>query len=371
MPIAAAFVLSPDGTLAPCVEWEEAIRAVHDRDNRVWVHVDSPDEADEDRMVELGFHALAILDTVSPDIHYPKVIDYGPYIFAIAHGINYGTSSDLVETTELNLFLGTNYVISSCNEPMAATQSIITEIATGARRMPQSSDILAIAILTAIANNIMPTIDRMADVADDLEEAAIRSPDHQVLENLLKLRRSSARLYRALAPQREGLADLDEPVRDLISEAATHYVRSLYDKIYRLEDRTGNLQDRSDSILAIYMSSVANRQNEVMKTLALVASIFLPMSLVAGIYGMNFHNMPELAWPWAYFAVLGVMAMIGTSIGAAFWFRAWLKWGRRHTERIIPLVGSLPREVFQGTLGSLIPAFGGDEDESEDKNDDK
>jgi magnesium transporter len=109
------------------------------------------------------------------------------------------------------------------------------------------------------------------------------------------------------------------------------------------------------------MSSVANRQNEMMKTLSVVAAIFLPMSLVAGIYGMNFGYMPELAWRWGYFAVLGAMAFIGLSIGAAFWLRAWLKWGRHHTQRLIPLVGNLPREVFQGTLGTLLPVLNGRE----------
>jgi magnesium transporter len=296
---------------------------------------------------------------MSADVHYPKVVDFGPYLFIIAHGVDYVVSSDVIDTSEINLFLGPNYVVSCHDRPMLATASIMDELRTGARGMPQGSDILAIAILTALANNIMPTLDRMAEVADDLEEASVRSPDHEVLENLLKLRRSSARLYRALAPQREGFADLDEPLRDLISEPASHFVRNLYDKIYRLEDRAENLQDRSDSILTIYLSSVTNRQNEVMKTLAVVASIFLPLTLIAGIYGMNFEHMPELGWDWGYYAALGAMAFIGVGIGAAFWLRAWLKWGRHHTRRIIPLVGSLPREVFQGTLGTLLPPRNG------------
>lgn len=137
----------------------------------------------------------------------------------------------------------------------------------------------------------------------------------------------------------------------IISQEARIFYRDIYDHIVRIEDLNQSLRDRADNALATYLSSVANRQNETLRTLSIVATIFLPLMLVAGIYGMNFDNMPELHWPWGYFAVLGFMATVIVGIIGWFWARRWITWGRRRIVRVRPF--AVEREKLLGYLSHV------------------
>ena len=139
-----------------------------------------------------------------------------------------------------------------------------------------------------------------------------------------------------MAPQREVLNRLSRREFHIIRDEAQIFYRDIYDHIVRIEDLNQGLRDRADNALATHLSSVANRQNEVMKVLSIVAAIFLPLSLVAGIYGMNFENMPELKVSWAYFAVLGFMATVIIVLIWRFWAGNWFVWGRRQVRRVSP-----------------------------------
>jgi 4-alpha-glucanotransferase len=160
--------------------------------------------------------------------------------------------------------------------------------------------------------------------AQDIEEETIRNPQPPTLEAILKLKRSTLRIHRVMAPQREILNRLSRGEFPIIGSEAQIYYRDIYDHLVRIEDLNQTTRDRADNALATYLSSVANRQNETMKVLSIVAAIFLPLTLVAGIYGMNFEYMPELMVPWAYFAVLGFMGIVIIGVIWWFWARNWL-----------------------------------------------
>jgi magnesium transporter len=285
----------------------------------------------------LSLHHLAVEDCLSATVHPPKIDDFGDYLFIIVHGINHTAESDIVETTELSLFLGPHFVISNHRVPLHSVDSIAKLVEDDGRPMTRGPDFLAHALIDALVDNVLPTVDRMSEVAEDIEEEAIRGPRQSTLEAILKLKRSTLQMHRVMAPQREIMNRLSRGEFKIVREDAQIFYRDIYDHIVCIEDLNQTLQDRADSALATYLSAVSIQQNETMKVLSIVASIFLPLTLVAGIYGMNFENMPELEWSWGYFAVLGFMGIVGAASISWFWARSWITWGRRQASRVRPL----------------------------------
>jgi magnesium transporter len=182
-------------------------------------------------------------------------------------------------------------------------------------------------------------------------EETIRGPQQSTLEAVLKFKRSTLQVHRVMAPQREIMNRLSRGEFPIIKGEAQIFYRDIYDHIVRIEDLSQTLRDRADNAVASYLSSVAIQQNETMKVLSIVACIFLPLTLVAGIYGMNFENMPELEWSWGYFAVLGFMATVGAAPVSWFWARSWITLGPRQVSRVRPLVVEPGKPV--GYVGHL------------------
>jgi magnesium transporter len=160
--------------------------------------------------------------------------------------------------------------------------------------------------------------------SDQLEAEALHDPKRQTLTAIMQHKRSILALTRVILPQREIVNGLSRGDYPLISERAQIYYRNIYDHLVRIEMLTQGLRDMAESVLSTYLSSVSNRMNEVMKMLTLIATIFIPLTFIAGIYGMNFANMPELQWRHGYFSILIVMAVIGISLVIYFRKRKWL-----------------------------------------------
>ena len=331
------FYLSPEGDFKSNID-EEAMRALfQSQQGTLWVDIcDSTDEQGNFLERNFGFHPLAIEDCVSTAIHSPKIDDFDSHLFIIVHGINHMAESDIVETTELAIFLGPHCVVTSHSFPLHSINTIIKLIETNNRIMKRGADFLAYTIIDTLIDNVLPTIDQMMDVADQIEEEVIRRPHQSTLEAILKLKRSVLRIHRVMAPQREVLNRLSRGEFPLIKENAYVFFRDIYDHIVRIEELGQTLRDRADNALATHLASVANRQNESMKILALVATIFLPLALVAGIYGMNFQYMPELDWHWGYFAVVGFIGFVIVFAICWFWARKWIVWSRRRVSRVRP-----------------------------------
>jgi magnesium transporter len=331
------YYLSPEGDLKCDLTAKELKAAFESGQGLLWVDIAETTEEDG-RFLEntFNFHRLAVEDCVSPLIHSPKIDDFGDYLFLIVHGINHAVESEIVETAELEIFLGHHFVVSNHSSPLYSVEAVKRQAEDDGRPMRRGADFLAHALVDTLIDNIMPTIDKMSDIAEEIEEEVIRSPHQTTLEAILKLKRSTLRIHRVMAPQREILNRLSRGEFPLIKEEARIFYRDIYDHLVRIEDLNQTIRDRADNALSTYLSSVANRQNETMRVLSIVATIFLPLTLVAGIYGMNFEYMPELGWRWGYFAVLG---LIGAVIVVAiwwFWARNWITWGRRRIIRIRP-----------------------------------
>jgi magnesium transporter len=190
--------------------------------------------------------------------------------------------------------------------------------------MRRGADMLAHDIMDALVDNIMPTIDELDERCIDIELEVVEYPRKETLSSIMQLKRSILALNRVMSPQRELLNDLARGDYPLISKRAQIYYHNIYDHLVRIEMFAQGLRDLADSVLASHLSSISNRMNEVMKVLSIVAAVFLPLTLLTGIYGMNFANMPELQWRYGYFLLLGIMTMIGVSLLVYFRRRKWL-----------------------------------------------
>lgn len=336
MPI-RAYYLTTDGTLQRDLSEEQIKAAFESGEGLLWVDISETKEEDGKFLERVfKFHQLVVEDCVGSLIHPPKIDDFDDYLFIVVHGINHVVESDVVETAELAFFLGRNFVVSNHSFPLYSVEAVRQKVESDGPPMRHGADFLAHALIDALVDNVLPTIDRIDEAADAIEEEIVRNPQKSTIEAIMKLKRSTLRIHRVMAPQREVLNRLSRGEFPLIREAAQIFYRDIYDHVARIEDLNQTLRDRADYALATYLSSVANRQNEVMKVLSIVAAIFLPLTLVAGIYGMNFENMPELKVPWAYFAVLGFMGIVIIGVIWWFWVRNWIGWGRKRAIWVKP-----------------------------------
>jgi len=348
-----AYYLSPEGNLQRDLNEAEIKAAFESKQGLLWVDIVETSQEDGKLLEQtLGLHPLAVEDCISPDIHSPKIDDFGDYLFIIVHGINYAAESEIVETAELAIFLGPHFMVSNHNYPMYSVEAVRRGVEDNGRLLKRGVNFLAHALIDSLIDNILPTVDKMAELSEEVEEEAIRGPQQATLETILKLKRSTLRIHRIMAPQREVLNRLSRGEFPLIKREAQIFYRDIYDHLVRIEDLNLSIRDGAENALATYLSSLANRQNETMKVLSMVATIFLPLTLLAGIYGMNFEYMPELQWRWGYFAVLGVIAAV--IIGAIWWFwaRNWITWGRRRIRRVKPF--AVEPKKLAGYIGQAL-----------------
>jgi magnesium transporter len=325
----SAYYMSPEGALVCDLGKEQIKDIIVKKEGLLWVDIEKPYDNDRELLEQdFSFHHLAVEDCLYPDMHPPKIDDFDEYLFMIFHGIDHQTESDVVETAEIALFLGPCYVVSVHHVPLYSLQAVKASVDESGRWMMKVADFLAHAIIDALIDNVLPTIDLMSDVADLIEDAAVRKPVPDTIDSILKLKRSALRIHRIIAPQREILNRLSRGEFSLIKEEAEIFYRDIYDHLIRIEDLNQTVRDMSDNALSTYLSSVANKQNDSMRMLAVVATIFMPLTLLAGIYGMNFEYMPELKWHWAYFCVLGIVVTVISVMVWRFWANKWIMWGR-------------------------------------------
>jgi magnesium transporter len=325
-----AYYLDPPGNLRCGLGEPEIKAAFESKQGLLWVDIVETNEEDAEFLDRVfHFHHLAIDDCLSPRIHQPKIDDFSDHLFIIVHGINHMSESEVVDTTELEMFLGSHFVVSNHNFPMYSVESVIQSVEDDGRPMRRGADFLCHALIDALIDNVMPTTDTMEERADEIEEEIVRKPEHSVLETILQLKRSTLRLHRVMAPQREVMNRLSRREFNLVSADAAIFYRDLYDHIVRIEDLNQTLRDRADNFMQIYVSSVANRQNETMKVLTTVATIFMPLTLLASLYGMNFTHIPMAEREWGFYAVIGCCLVAITVSFSLLWARQWITVGSK------------------------------------------
>jgi magnesium transporter len=257
----------------------------------------------------------------------PKIEAFAKYIYFIVHGIRPGeTGPANFITKELDGFLGENFVVTYHNERFRSIRDVKRQLRLSTFSCSRGSAYLLHQILDQIVDLYMPIVDDFDIAINDLEERAfdMRLANNAILEEIMDLRRSVARLRRISARQLDVLYRISHGEFPQIPEHILPFFRDVHDHLVRISDLAESYRDLVSGLFDIHFSVVANRTNDVMKTLAVLSSIMLPLSLIAGIYGMNFKYMPEIETAYGYFMTLGVMVVVAILLLIYFWRRGWI-----------------------------------------------
>ncbi len=305
----------------------EIARARQESAGLLWVSLEEPTDEELHQVLEeiFHFHPLAIEDAQSAGYQPPKVDEFGDYLFIIAHALRPASLLRELETMELNLFLGQNYLVTSYRSPeMPPVRAVWERLRRDERLIGHGADFLCHAVLDSLVDAYMPVIDGMDEEIDQLEDAVLVRPTPGVLQRILDLKHSTLTLRRIILPQREILNRLSRDDLPLIADHNRIYFRDIYDHLVRIHDLSETVRDVITGTLDTYLSSASNRLNEVMKALTIVSTIFLPLSFIAGIYGMNFEYMPELRWQYGYPMIWVIFIALPAVMLGYFKYKGWL-----------------------------------------------
>lgn len=297
-----------------------------DETNVVWVDLQSP-TLEEDRMLEdiFKFHPLTVEDARETR-NQPKVEGFTDYIFFIVHGVTSKTHSFNFDTKELDGYLGKNFVVTYHHEVFRSIENVKRQVRANAFSCHRGAAYLLQQILDQIVDFYMPVVDDFDTSISELEERvfALKRPSNLILEEIMGLKRSVARLRRISAKQLQVLYRLSHGEFPLIDDQTLPFYRDVHDHLLRIVDLSESYRDLVGGLSDIHLSVIANKTNEVMKVLAVFSAIMLPLSLIAGIYGMNFDIMPELHTTYGYYFALGLMIIVAIGLLIYFWRKGWI-----------------------------------------------
>jgi magnesium transporter len=285
-----------------------------------WIDLEDPTVKEATILEDpFHFHPLAIEDCLS-DVNLPKLDDYEGYAFLIVHGIRFDAPTDQFFTRELDVFLGKNYLVTHHKGPMrsiAGAKDLCSKNLLTA--MPRGSDFLLHQILDQMFENYFPNLDAIEDKIQLVQVEVFEKPSQATLDRIFTLKRDVMQLRRICAPQREIVHRLSRGEFSVVSPKAAVYFRDIYDNLYRIVDASYQYQDLMQGTLDAYLSSINNRLNETVKRLTVVTVVLASLTVITGVYGMNFAHMPELQWRFGYAWALGLMVAIPGAI--VYWFR--------------------------------------------------
>lgn len=297
-----------------------------DESSVIWIDLEKPTEADEKLLSDIfHFHPLTLEDC-RENRSYPKVEEFPGYLYLIVHGVQADTSPDRFNTIELDAFLGSNYVITYHHDVFRSINNVKQLIRTTPIPCKRGPAFLLYQILDQIVDYYTPVLDDFDERIDKLEDDIfnLKRPNNSILAEIMDLKRAVLRLRRISAKQMEIFYRLGRGEFPLINENMLPFYRDIHDHVVRTVDLAESYRDLIGGALEAYLSVVSNRLNEIMKVLTIFSAIMLPLTFIAGVYGMNFDNMPELRSSYGYFAVLGIMVIVAIGMLYFFWRRGWI-----------------------------------------------
>jgi magnesium transporter len=304
---------------------EDAINDHLARDHFFWLDLTSPGEHEIERLREIfGFHPLALEDT----LHFgqrPKLDHYGDYIFMVFYGARIDSAED-PHLQEVQMFVSGKYLVTVHQEPLPALQDQLSRLEG---QVLHSEQFLIYRVFDALTDSFFPPLARIDDQIDELEDAILAGPTEEQLQRLFAMKRTLVGMRKVVTPQRDLFARSIDQLADLpgLELDERDYFRDVYDHLIRISDLIDSYRDLLSSSTDLYLSTVGNRQNEVMKQLAIVGTIFLPLSFITGFFGMNFGWLvtTAIAPTWTFFVVgLGSMLLTCVMLIRFFKRRGWM-----------------------------------------------
>ena len=308
------------------VEDLDSLAAYKGKSTTTWVNIDGvSDTATIERVGQFfGLHHLTIEDVVNTD-QRPKVEEFEEYIFVVLRMLRYDEGEGEVLAEQLSLVLGKDFVISFQEQPGDNFDLIRERLRTGKGRVrTNAADYLLYRLLDAVVDGYFVVMERFGERVESLEEGLMDHPEPETARVIMDLRRELLLLRKAVGPLREVLNELGRAESELVTKETAIYLRDVYDHAIRVVETIDTFRDLVGGLRDTYMTLISNRMNEVMKVLTIIATIFIPITFIAGVYGMNFEVMPELKWRWSY--PILILVMLGTIAGMLGFFRKkrWL-----------------------------------------------
>lgn len=302
-------------------------RLLSDHSAQVWLDIQGTSNGEYERILTevFHFHPLAVEDALQ-DTHVPKLDDYASYLYLVFHIVGPGNEPMDIDTQEVDVFLGSNYLVTiheNSRRSIDRAWDAEHHVEIGLARGPA---MLLYELLDSQIDNFIPLIDAFEEQLEKLGDDIFRSNESErdLLNRLLTAKSSALRLQRILTPQRELLGRLSTGEYRVVPSQVRMYYRDIYDHLARLANLADSMRDLSSSTIETHLALVNNRMNEVMKLLTMVSTIFIPLSFLAGVYGMNFEFMPELEIWWFYPLMWLVFISIAVAMLVIFHKRKWL-----------------------------------------------
>jgi len=291
-----------------------------------WINIDGLHEIDVIEKIGHCFdiHPLVLEDILDTD-QRPKMEEFDKYIFLVLKMLYNDNKTHEIRSEQVSLIFGPNFVISFQETIGDVFDSVRERIRKNKGRIRKmGSDYLAYALIDAIVDNYFSILEKIGERVEDMEQDVVSKPEPEILQKIYNLKREMIYLRKSVWPIRELINNLLREESRLIKKNTHIFLRDLYDHTIQVIETIETFRDMITGMLDIYMSSISNKMNEVMKVLTIFAAIFIPLTFIAGVYGMNFENMPELGWSFGYFMVLIIMLLVGILLLGFFKHKKWL-----------------------------------------------
>jgi len=291
-----------------------------------WINIDGLHDVElmEKLGKEFELHPLILEDILNTG-QRPKVEDFDKYIFVVLKMLSYNDEKQMVQSEQVSLVLGANYVISFQEAIGDVFEPIRERIRNAKGRIRKmGADYLMYALLDAVVDGYFAILEKLGERIESMEEELVSDPTQETLEQIHTLKKEMIFLRKSVWPLRELISGLERSESPLIKETTEVYLRDVYDHTIQVIDTVESFRDMVSGMLDIYLSSISNRMNAVMKVLTIIATIFIPLTFIAGVYGMNFRYMPELERHWGYPLVLLVMGIVAIVMLIYFRRKRWL-----------------------------------------------
>ncbi len=305
----------------------EACFAFRDKPTVTWINIDGIHQAEiiEKMGACYNLHPL-VLEDIQNTEQRPKIESYTDYLYVVLKMLYFDEAVNAVSTEQVSLIVGQNYVISFQEglegDVFGHLRERLRNEKGRARKL--GADYLAYSLIDAIVDNYFSILERLGEKIELLEERLVSNPTTTTLHDIHYLKREMIYLRKAVWPLREVISIFSRTDSDIVQESTRIYLRDVYDHTIQVIDTVESYRDMVSGMLDIYLSSVSNRMNAVMKVLTIIATIFMPLTFLAGVYGMNFKHMPELEWHYGYFGLWCIMIVIAIWMLIFFRKRKWL-----------------------------------------------
>ena len=302
-----------------CFEFKE-------KTSNTWININGLHDEDIIETIgnHYGIHPLVLEDILHTE-QRPKIEFFEDHIFIVLKMMDYDTKENKIEFEQLSLILGKNFVITFQEERSHLFEPLKKRIRDEKSKIRQmGSDYLAHGILDIVIDNYFAILERFGDLIEIYEDDLMVEPSTETLNNIYQMKRELLFLRKSVFPLKDVITKVERSEIELINEKTKFYMKDIYDHIVQVVDTVDTQRDLVVGLLDLYSSSVGNRMNEVMKVLTMISTIFIPLTFIAGVYGMNFKYLPEIYWKYGYFIILGVMLIVAILMLFFFKRRNWI-----------------------------------------------